>query len=182
MILTAIGAAASAPKPPPLTMTPTAIFGLLAGAKQVKTASSRLVALTPFSAVPVLPAISTPATDELAVANAVPAGFWVTSIIICVILPATCGVVTCDSTDGLVFWMVVKSGACTCCTRYGGISLPWLAIAAASMASCRGVTSSSSWPIAVYAVSDLSVISGTTLGETFSGIVRFESFQPNLVA
>src|SRR5579864_5009448 len=100
MIETAIGAAASAPKPPPLTMTPTAILGLLAGAKQVKTASLRPTLLTPFSAVPVLPAISTPAIDEFAVANAVPVGCWVTSIIICVISLATCEVTGWDIVDG----------------------------------------------------------------------------------
>src|SRR6516165_10434325 len=104
MILTAIGAAASAPKPPPLTMTPTAIFGSLAGAKQVKTASFRPALLTPFSAVPVLPAITRlPAVGGPAVWYAVPAGFWVTWVIICVIWPATCGLTACDSTDGVVF-------------------------------------------------------------------------------
>src|ERR1017187_5240985 len=71
MTLTAIGAAAAAPKPPPFTMTPTAIFGLAAGAKQVNTASSSWVLLTPFCAVPVFPAIWTPAMLGLAVAKAV---------------------------------------------------------------------------------------------------------------
>src|SRR3981081_1877639 len=182
MILTAIGAAASAPKPPPLTMTPTAIDGLLAGAKQVKTASLRPALLTPFSAVPVLPAIWTPAPCWLAVANAVPAGFWVTASIICATWLATCAFTAWDSGDGLVLWIVLRSGAWTDCTRYGFISVPWLAIAAASMASCSGVTSSLSWPIAVYAVSDLSVTRGMTLGETGIGIVRVELFQPNLAA
>src|SRR5262249_62425274 len=99
MTFTAIGAAASAPKPPPLTMTPTAICGLLAGAKQVKTASLRPALLTPFSAVPVLPAISTPAIDGFAVPTAVPAGFVVTWIIIWVISLATCGVTAWDIGD-----------------------------------------------------------------------------------
>ena len=60
MILTAMGAAASAPKPPPFTTTPTAISGLLAGAKHVKTASSRFPLPMPFWAVQVFPAISMP--------------------------------------------------------------------------------------------------------------------------
>src|ERR1700733_19242 len=62
------------------------------------------------------------------------------------------------------------------------MTLPWFAIAAASRASCSGVTWSSSWPIEEIAVSDWSGILGITLGETCIGIVRFESFQPNLLA
>src|ERR1700691_1836461 len=62
------------------------------------------------------------------------------------------------------------------------MSVPWLAIAAASMASCSGVAWSSSWPIELIAVNDGSVILGITLGETGIGIVRFASFQPNLLA
>src|SRR5260370_32487973 len=97
MILTAIGAAASAPKPPPLTMTPTAIVGLEAGAKQVKTASLRFALLAPFSAVPVLPAITmlVPNVGGPAVWYAVPARVWVTAIIISV---------TCFATTGLTAW------------------------------------------------------------------------------
>ena len=114
MILTAIGAAAAAPKPPPFTMTPTAIVGLLAGAKQVKTASFRFVLFTPFCAVPVLPAITTPAMDELAVWYAVPAGFWVTLIIIVFISLATCALTAWDSTAGLAVCTGLRSGATTC--------------------------------------------------------------------
>src|SRR5260221_4352191 len=119
MIWTAIGAAASAPKPPPLTMTPTAIVGLAAGAKQVKTASLRPTLLTPFSAVPVLPAITTllPKVGGPAVWYAVPAGFWVTWIIIFATSFATCWLTACDSTDGLALWIVLRSGAWTDCTR-----------------------------------------------------------------
>ena len=72
MIFTAIGADASAPNPPPLTMTPTAIRGLLTGAKQVNTASSSPVLFVPFCAVPVLAAMSM--FGRNAVLYAVPAG------------------------------------------------------------------------------------------------------------
>src|SRR5580700_9084673 len=99
MTATAIGAAASAPNPPPFTMTPTAIVGLLAGAKHVKTASFRPVLLTPFCAVPVFPAISTPAMLWLAVAKAVPSGLLVTDSIIWVRYPATVGDTAWLSTD-----------------------------------------------------------------------------------
>src|SRR5215469_7356564 len=119
MTFTAIGAAASAPKPPPLTMTPTAICGLLAGAKQVKTASLRPTLLTPFSAVPVLPAITIllPRVGGPAVWYAVPVGCWVTWIIICVISLATCGVTAWDIVDEVALKIVDRSGACTDCTR-----------------------------------------------------------------
>src|SRR5580658_2854101 len=182
MILTAIGAAASAPNPPPCTITPTAIFGSLAGAKQVNTASFSPELLMPFCAVPVFPAISTPATEELAVANAVPSGFWVTWIIIAVISLATDALTGVDSTDGVVLLIVVRSGACTDSSRYGRISTPLLAIAAASIASCSGVTVSLYCPIAVMPVSDASGTVLRLLGDTGIGIVRLASFQPNFVA
>src|SRR6266487_302289 len=58
MVFTAMGAAAPTRRPPALMMTAMAIWGLLAGAKQVKTASSRPELLEPFCAVPVVPAIT----------------------------------------------------------------------------------------------------------------------------
>ena len=48
----------------------------------------------------------------------------------------------------------------TCWTRYGLISVPPLAMAAANMASCSGVTVSLNWPIAESAVSDRSLSGG----------------------
>src|ERR1700733_8352386 len=96
--------------------------------------------------------------------------------------PATCELTAWDSTDGCVLASVVRSGACTDCSRYGRISVPLLAIAAASMASCSGVAWSSNCPLELRAGKDLSVTRGTTLAETGIGIVSVESFQPNLVA
>ena len=61
-IFTPTGADSSAARPPPFTTTPTAIFGLSTGAKQVKTASSRPVLFTPFCAVPVFAAIANKGT------------------------------------------------------------------------------------------------------------------------
>src|SRR6185437_1041141 len=138
MIFTAIGADASAPRPPPLTTTPTAICGLAAGAKQVNTASSRPELLIPVCAVPVLAAITMPGTS--AVACAVPCGDWVTVIIIWVSSPATVGLTGWLSTVGWVVDSGVRSGAVTLSTMYGFISVPLLATAADSIASCSGVT------------------------------------------
>ena len=67
-------------------MTPTAISGLANGAKQVKAASFRLT--WPVSAVPVLPAISTPVA-ACRKAYAVPSGCCTTASIICLTLLAT---------------------------------------------------------------------------------------------
>src|ERR1700680_848280 len=92
MTLTAIGADAWAPRPPPLTMTPIAIcgLGLLAGAKPVNTASSRPELLMPFCAVPVFPAISM--FGRNATAWAVPCGDCTTLIIMRLTSDATDGV------------------------------------------------------------------------------------------
>src|SRR5580700_6116964 len=117
MMATAIGAAASAPWPPPLTTTPTAIFGLLAGAKQVNTASSRPLLLIPFWAVPVLAAITIPPVACVpALRCAVPCGFWVTWIIMLVTLVAMAGVTGWLSTVGCVVVSVLRSGAVTLST------------------------------------------------------------------
>src|SRR5215469_5934919 len=60
------------------------------------------------------------------------------------------------------------------------MSLPWLAIAAANIASCSGVTASLYCPMAAKAVSDLSFCGtgGSTLGTTGSGIDS-GLFRPN---
>ena len=102
MICTAIGAAASAPNPPPFTITPIAIgFGPVT--KQVKTASFSPVLLGPFCAVPVLPSmLRPPVACGLAVAKAVPAGLWVTAFIICCTSPATVAETAWLSSVGLV--------------------------------------------------------------------------------
>src|SRR5580700_4511890 len=122
MTATAIGAAAAAPKPPPFTMTPTAMVGLLAGAKHVNTASFSPVLFTPFCAVPVFPAISTPATPWLAVAKAVPSGLLVTASIIWVRELATVGGTGWLSGVGLAVSTGVAFGDSTCLTRYGVMS------------------------------------------------------------
>ena len=62
-------------------MTPTAIFGLSAGANAVKTASGW--ALAPFSAVPVFPAISRPFSRLWLNWEPVPSESCTTAIIIC---------------------------------------------------------------------------------------------------
>ena len=79
--------------------------------------------------------------------------------------------------------MLLRAGdsACTDCTRYGAISVPLFAIAAASMASCIGVTSSLSWPIADSARSEGSDSAGYRLATTGSGTDSGE-FQPNRFA
>src|SRR5580693_6763856 len=56
------------------------------------------------------------------------------------------------STDGVVELTTARSDAVTCWIRYGFISVPLLAIAAANIASCSGVTVSLNWPMAEYAV------------------------------
>src|SRR5262249_10465606 len=131
-----------------LTMTPPAITGLLAGANQVNTASSRSVVLLPFCAVPVLPAISTPATFWLAVAYAVPAGLFVTEIIIWVSWLATVALIGFPSSCGVVVCTGLRSGACTSLTRDGAISVPPVAMVGGIMASCSGVPRSLNWPMA----------------------------------
>src|ERR1017187_5715122 len=117
MTLTAIGAAASAPKPPPFTTTPTAIdgLGLLAGAKQVNTASSRFELLIPFWAVPVFPAISM--FGRNAVACAVPTGDCTTLIIILLTSEATAGVTGVLYVVDAVVSSEVRSGAMIFWTR-----------------------------------------------------------------
>src|SRR6202034_4127342 len=57
------------------------------------------------------------------------------------------------SWTGLVASTVLRSLAVTCLTRYGVISLPPLAMVAANMASCSGVTVSLYCPMAENAVS-----------------------------
>ncbi len=52
------------------------------------------------------------------------------------------------STAAGVVCTVVRSLAVICWTRYGFISVPPLAMAAANMASCSGVTVSLYWPMA----------------------------------
>src|SRR5215469_8426034 len=134
-------------------MTPTAIFGLSAGAKAVKTASG--LGLAPFSrfcAVPVFPAIWMPLVLFALNANAVPCGCCTTAIIICFTLLATAGLTGRLNTDDWVDCTTARSEAVTCWIRYGFISVPLLAIAAENSASCSGVTVSLYWPMAENAV------------------------------
>src|SRR5215469_1183895 len=187
MTLTAIGAAASAPKPPPWTITPTAIgdgWPPVPGTKQVNTASLRLPLSRPFWAVPVFPSMTIPpAACWLAVANAVPPGFWVTWFIMACRLVATPGLIAWLSTWVLAESITDRPCPTTRCTRYGYMSLPPFATAAENIASWSGVTWSLYCPMAENAVSDLSFsgTGGITLGTTGSGIDR-GLFMPNWLA
>src|SRR5580704_6738576 len=103
MTATAMGAAASAPNPPPCTMTPTAMF--CPGTKQLNTASFSPVLLTPFWAVPVLPSmVMPPVAWGPAVAYAVPPGLWVTAFIICS---------TSLAVDGEIAWLSTELLCCS---------------------------------------------------------------------
>src|SRR5215469_6426868 len=162
-------------------MTPTAIFGLSAGAKAVKTASG--LGLAPFSwfcAVPVLPAIWRPFSLLALKANAVPCGCCTTATIICFTLLATAGLTGRLNTDDWVDWTTARSEAVTCWIRYGFISVPLLAMAAENIASCSGVTVSLYWPMAEYAVS--ARLGGTRywLGATVTPGISRLVFMPNL--
>src|SRR5262245_57384594 len=108
-----------------------------------------------------------------AVAYAVPPGLCVTWLIMLCRLPATCELTAWLSTEGLACLITDRPGPTTRCTRYGYMSVPLLATAAENIASWNGVTASLYCPMAVNAVSDLSVQpgpSGTTLGTTGSGM------------
>src|SRR5215469_5720974 len=87
-------------------------------------------------------------------------------------LPATWELTAWLSTDVLAEVITDRPGPTTRCTRYGYMSVPWLAMAAENIASCSGVTASLYWPMAENAVSDLSFCGtgGITLGTTGSGI------------
>src|SRR6201997_572682 len=165
-------------------MTPTAIFGLSAGANAVKTASGLgLAPLSAFCAVPVLPAITMPPSLFALNANAVPCGCCVTATIICFTLLATAGLTAWLNCFGWVESTTDRSEAVTCWIRYGVISVPPLAIAAENIASCSGVTVSLNWPIAENAVSGR--LGGVTywLGATVTpGMPRLASFMPNASA
>src|SRR5271165_1278465 len=162
-------------------MTPTAILGLSAGAKAVKTASGfGLAPLSTFCAVPVFPAISMPPSALVLNAFAVPWGCCTTAIIICFTLLATVELTAWLSVEGWVDWTTDKSEAVTCWMRYGFISVPPLAMAAENIASCSGVTVSLNWPMAENAV--LARLSGRRywLGATVTpGMFRLALFMPN---
>src|SRR5215469_2567702 len=95
-------------------------------------------------------------------------------------LAATCGETAWLSMDVFAEVITDRPGPTTRCTRYGYISVPWLAIAAENIASCSGVTASLYCPMAAKAVSDLSFCGtgGSTLGTTGSGIDS-GLFRPN---
>ncbi len=57
----------------------------------------------------------------------------------------------------------------SCSTRYGVITVPWLAMPATSIAICSGVARTSYWPIADCAVSGGFRSRGNTLGATGIG-------------
>src|SRR5215469_17449179 len=97
-------------------MTPTAIVGLLAGAKAVKTASLLLLPLVPFWAVPVFPAIWRPCAPALLTGvAAVP--LCTTASISCFSYAATAGVIGWLSTLGVAELMTDRSEAVTCWIR-----------------------------------------------------------------
>src|SRR6266516_2447391 len=73
---------------------------------------------------------------------------------------ATRELITCRSTAGRACRITAWPGARTWEIRYGRSSVPLLAMAAASMASCSGVTVSLNWPMAESAVCAGSVSSG----------------------
>ena len=99
-------------------MTPTAIFGLSAGANAVKTASGLgLAPLSAFCAVPVLPAITMPPSLFALNANPVPCGCCVTATIICFTLLATAGLTAWLNCFGWVESTTDRSEAVTCWIR-----------------------------------------------------------------
>src|SRR5665647_234094 len=175
----AIGAAtlppnASLPAFPPFsTTTATATFGSLAGANAVNQACG----LPPLAcwAVPVLPATSMPE-----IWAEVPVPDLTTVSIIRVRAAATSGLIACESCSGWVWSMTSRLLFLVSLTRYGFMTVPLLAMAALTIAICRGVTRTSYWPMAACAVCG-ALSGGTTLGVTLIG-TRRESPKPNLAA
>ena len=97
-----------------------------------------------ISAVPVLPASSTPSS-----AAAVPVPSLTTFFIIAVSSRAVDVFITRSASSPSISSCVRPSGSTIFCVMCGFIRTPPLAIVAATVAICSGVTSSLSWPIAM---------------------------------
>ena len=100
--------------------------------------------LMSISAVPVLPASSTPSS-----AAAVPEPSRTTDFIIVPTFAALSADITRSARLGSGSSTVRPSGSITFSTIRGSIRTPPLPIVCATVAICSGVTSSSAWPIAV---------------------------------
>ena len=110
-----------------------------------------------ISAVPVLPASSTPSS-----AAAVPEPSRTTDCIIVSSLAALSADITRSASSGSGSSTVRPSGSITFSTSRGSIRTPPLPIVCATVAICSGVTSSSAWPIAVRPTSTSRELIGMT--------------------
>ena len=108
-----------------------------------------------ISAVPVLPASSTPSS-----AAAVPEPSRTTDFIIVPTFAALSSDITRSASSGSGSSTVRPSGSITFSTSRGFMRIPPLPIVCATVAICSGVTSSRAWPIAVRPTSTRSELIG----------------------
>src|SRR5690625_1541025 len=163
---------ASDPELPPFsTTTATATCGSSAGANPVNQACGE--PSEECSAAPVLPATSIPL-----ICAAVPVPESTTPTIMSVNSFAVSALTARASGSGDVRERTVRSLERIVSTRYGVMGMPSFAMAAEIIATCRGVTRTSYWPIAVCAVCGSSTSSGYVEGETLKGMLRADP-KPN---
>jgi hypothetical protein len=134
------------PKPPWdwSTVTAIATFGSWAGANATNDGCVRFRPLAPIDAVPVLPATLMPESW-----TAVPVPSSTTLVIIWVTSCAVVGLITCEYTLGVIVFTVTPSLLTTRLVKWGTISLPPLATAAATIAICSGVVLTPPSPIPI---------------------------------
>ena len=130
----------------------------------------------PCSAVPVLEAICTPGIAPSCWVNFSAATIKSES------LAATCGETARRSSAGAVMLISARSGPSRRSTRYGCISTPSLAIAAATIAFCSGVTATSFCPMLDMPTAAASLIDPTVDSATCSGIGAGALSKPNASA
>ena len=121
-------------------------------------------------AVPVLPATVTPG-----ICAAVPVPSLTTASIILVTAVAVEGFMTTDCTRGATVCTVRPSGLTTRSVRWGTISVPWFATAAATSAICSGVTSSLSWPIPMRPTSTSGLVGASRRAPRYSPLADISS-------